>query len=256
MSESDAVSLDLDVIAVDALEFAELCEMNEPDTMAEAADLYNGELLEGFDLHAPEFERWLWAARQSYHEKAVDLFSRMLAHDLASGNLDRAASTATRFLTLDPLRESSHRALMELYGKQGRYAAALRQYKICCDVLARELNVEPELGTTALYREIRALRNAQREPGSQIGRRPDVGRRQAVAPRPLERRQITVFACGLAGLDMLSAELDPEDLVVIAGECRSKCVAVIERFGGYIERFAGDSFTALFGFPKADEYSG
>jgi DNA-binding SARP family transcriptional activator len=137
VSEGDAIALDPGVLGVDALDFARLVETNEPDALAEAANLYGGELLEGFDLHAPEFDRWLWAVRQGLHEKAVDLLSRMLTQDLDAGNSDKAASTAARLLTLDPLRESSHRALMELYSKQGRYAAALRQYQLCCEVLAR-----------------------------------------------------------------------------------------------------------------------
>ena len=170
VSESDAIALDPSVLYVDALEFAQFAAATEPDAHAHAANLFSGELLEGFDLHAPEFDRWLSAARQEFHEKAVDLLSRLLAYYLGSGNLERAASVATRLLTLDPLRESSHRSLMELYGKQGRYAAALRQYQVCVDVLSRELNVEPEPRTTALYREIRAQRNVPRKPASEITR--------------------------------------------------------------------------------------
>ena len=259
VSEGDAIALDPGVLGVDALDFARLAETNEPDALAAAANLYGGELLEGFDLHAPEFDRWLWAVRQGFHEKAVDLLSRMLTHDLGAGNLDKAASTAARLLTLDPLRESSHRALMELYSKQGRYAAALRQYQICCEVLARELNVEPEPGTTALYREIRAQRNAQREPASEIGRpKPETAGAGDAAPpaaRPLERRQITVLACEMPGLDALSARLEPEELVAVAAACRRQCAAVVERLGGCVQRFSGDRFTALFGFPKANEHS-
>ena len=259
ISEGDAIALDPSVLYLDALEFAQFADATEPDAHAHAANLYSGELLEGFDLHAPEFDRWLAASRQGLHEKAVDLLSRLLAHYLALGNLERAASVATRLLTLDPLRESSHRALMELYSKQGRYAAALRQYQVCVDILSRELNVEPEPGTTALYREIRAQRNAPREPASEIARsRPETADFGDAAPRrarQLERRQITILTCEIAGLDALSAELEPEDLVGVAALCRRQCAAVIERFGGHIERFSGDRFTALFGFPKADEHS-
>jgi DNA-binding SARP family transcriptional activator/predicted negative regulator of RcsB-dependent stress response len=259
ISEGDAIALDPSVLYVDALEFAQFADATEPDAHAHAANLFSGELLEGFDLHAPEFDRWLSAVRQGYHEKAVDLLSRLLAHYIASGNLERAASVATRLLTLDPLRESSHRALMELYSKQGRYAAALRQYQVCLDVLARELNVEPEPGTTALYREIRAQRNAPREQASEIARsRPETVDFGDVAPRaarPLERRQITILTCEIAGLSALSAELEPEELVDVATQCRRQCATVVERFGGHIERFSGDRFTALFGFPKANEHS-
>lgn len=259
ISEGDAIALDPAVLHADALEFAQFANATEPEAHAHAVGLYSGELLEGFDLHAPEFDRWLAASRQGFHEKAVDLLSRLLAHYLAAGNLERAASVATRLLTLDPLRESTHRALMELYSKQGRYAAALRQYQVCVDVLARELNVEPEPGTTALYREIRAQRNAPREPASEIARsKPEIadfGDSGPRATRQLERRQITILRCEIAGLDALSGELEPEELVAVATQFRRQCATVVERFGGHIERFSGDRFTALFGFPKADEHS-
>ena len=255
LSEGDAIALEPNVLAVDALEFERLAEAGEPDALANAANLYSGELLEGFDLDSPEFDRWLLAVRQGFREKMVNLLSRMLAHHLAVGNLERAASTATRLLTLDPLRESSHRALMELYSKQGRYAAALRQYQTCCEVLARELNIEPEPGTTALYREIRSQRNAPRESASKTEPMRRGGENGITTAHALERRQITILTYELIGLDALSAELEPEALVAVASVCRRQWGAVIQRFGGHIERFASGRFTALFGFPKANEHS-
>src|SRR5207244_2625849 len=59
-----------------------------------------------------------------------------------------------RLLTLDPLQEPMHRALMQLYVDAGRRPAALRQYQLCVDVLRRELDVEPESATKALYQTI------------------------------------------------------------------------------------------------------
>jgi DNA-binding SARP family transcriptional activator len=43
---------------------------------------------------------------------------------------------------------------MRLYARQGRRAAALKQYQACMAVLQRELGVEPEEETKQLYREI------------------------------------------------------------------------------------------------------
>jgi DNA-binding SARP family transcriptional activator len=259
VSEGDTIGLDASALHVDALEFMRLAEENHPEAQEQAANLYVGELLEGLNLHAPEFDRWLSAKRQSFHEKAVDVLNRLVAQHIASGNLGSAAYVATRLLTLDPLRESSHRALMELYGKQGRYAAALRQYQICADILARELNVEPEPKTTALYREIRALRNAPRGSVSKAAQSKrateDVEEAKRQTTRQLERRQITILCCEISGIDALSADLDPEELVNIASQCRRHCAAAVERFGGHIEQFSGDRFTALFGFPKAHEHS-
>ena len=254
-----SIGLDSSAFEIDALEFMQLAQDGNTQALDRAAQLYVGEPLEGLNLHAAEFDRWLLARRQSFHEKAIDVLNRLLNSHLGSGDLGRAASVAARLLTLDPLRESSHRALMELYGKQGRYAAALRQYQVCAEILARELSVEPEPRTTALYREIRALRNAPRSAASEIARlRP--GSETAAEPRrqtthALERRQITVLSGEISGLDALSAELDPEELVEIAGQCRRLCASIIERFNGHIEQFSGDRFTALFGFPIAHEHS-
>jgi DNA-binding SARP family transcriptional activator len=259
VSESDTIALDSSALHIDVREFMQFAEADNSESQEHAATLYIGELLEGLNLHAPEFDRWLLATRQSFREKAVEVLDRLLADHVAQGNLERATSIATRLLTLDSLRESSHRALMELYGKQGRYAAALRQYQICADIMARELNVEPEPRTTALYREIRALRNAPRGSVSEIAQpKPAAGSTDEARPqtaRPLERRQITILCCEISGLDVLSLALDPEELVTIAAECRSHCASIVERFGGHIEQLAGDRFTALFSFPEAHEYS-
>src|SRR5262249_48453448 len=43
---------------------------------------------------------------------------------------------------------------MRLYTRQGRHAAALRQYQLCVDILQRELGVEPESETKDLFRRI------------------------------------------------------------------------------------------------------
>ena len=74
--------------------------------------------------------------------------------DLAAGALEQAVETGLRLLALDPLRESVHRMLMDLYVRQGRRTAALRQYQRCAEVLRRELGVEPEAATTRRFQEI------------------------------------------------------------------------------------------------------
>jgi DNA-binding SARP family transcriptional activator len=258
VSEGDAIAFDASLFDIDAVEFSRLAQGTDAKALTHAAELYGGELLEGLNLHTPEFERWLMATRQSYHEIAVELFSRLLADEISGGNFERATSVATRLLALDPLRESSHRALMELYGKQGRYTAALRQYQICAELLARELDVAPETATTTLYRQIRALRNAPRSPISEIGRpapHQHAGQATSQTAPALEQRQITVLCGEISGLDTLAATLAPEELVEIAVEFRRRCAEIIKSLGGHIEQLAGNRFFALFGFPNAYEHS-
>src|SRR5439155_1597443 len=63
-------------------------------------------------------------------------------------------STAGRLLAINPFEEGPRRALMGLYLRQGRRAAALRQYQICVATLKRDLGAEPEAETLQLYQSI------------------------------------------------------------------------------------------------------
>jgi len=69
-----------------------------------------------------------------------------------------ALETATRLLTLDPLQESAHHAVMRLHAEQGNTAAALRQYESYRVILHRELGREPGVETRDLYHAIRRRR--------------------------------------------------------------------------------------------------
>src|SRR5260370_34398038 len=107
---------------------------------------------------------------------------------------------------------------MKLYSMQGRYAAALAQYRFCSDMLSKELGVEPEASTKALYREIREQRNRPHDQETSAAQRkrqdqtPRIGAAKAVYPAALEGRQITILGCDMFGLDALSPQFDPEEL--------------------------------------------
>jgi tetratricopeptide (TPR) repeat protein len=59
-------------------------------------------------------------------------------------------------LSIDPLREVSYQLAMRALAALGQRAEALRTYHRCVEVLERELDVEPDDETLALYDEIRA----------------------------------------------------------------------------------------------------
>src|SRR5262249_20331082 len=158
IAQGDAVLFEPAALSVDIIDFQRLLADRGPAQLELAAELYRGQLLEGFDLGAPEFESWLRTERQRLNEKALAALEKLLAYHVANNALESAITVATRLLALDPLRESAHRSLMELYGKQGRYAAALRQFRICAETLKKELGVGPDAVTVAVYREIRQQR--------------------------------------------------------------------------------------------------
>jgi len=124
-----------------------------------AAKLYEGDLLDGVVIRDSAFQEWLTIERNRLHEVIIGVFQKLLQH------LDGAEAivSANRLVTLDQLREPSHRTLMQIYAAQGQFEPAIRQYHICRRVLWRDLHIAPTGETEDVYREITQRRN--RPPG-------------------------------------------------------------------------------------------
>ncbi len=161
-SDGDTVALEGDAVDVDVAQFEALVAQGTPESLAAAKALYQGDLLEGLSLREPAFEEWLLAERRRLRELALDAFCRLLDLQIAAEAREEAVQTALRLLAIDPVQESVHRRLMQLYADLGRKDAALRQYKTCVDVLERELGVEPEAETRELHKDISRERASRR----------------------------------------------------------------------------------------------
>lgn len=149
--EGDSIWLDPSRVEVDVAIFERLVETGTPDALRQAGERYQGHLLEGITVQAPAFEEWLLGERERLRELAIQAMAKLLAHQRTAGALEPAIQSAVHLLTLDPLQEAVHRALMLLYAKVGRRGAALRQYQLCRDIMRRELGAEPEPETRELY---------------------------------------------------------------------------------------------------------
>ncbi len=81
------------------------------------------------------------------------------------------------------------------------------------------------------------------------------GAQTAIAsPQPgLELRPLTVMFCDMAGSTELSFRLDPEELSNVLVAYRETCGRAVERYGGFVARFVGDSLLVYFGYPKAHD---
>lgn len=156
----DTVALDPAVATSDVGRFEQQIARGDPGGLAEAAALYQGDLLEGLTLQEPPFEEWLIAERLRLRELAMEAHAKLLVHQRDAGSLEEAVQTALRLVALDALQEPVHRALMRLYAQLGRRGAALRQYQLCVAALQRELRTEPDEETRALYQQILQRRPA------------------------------------------------------------------------------------------------
>ncbi len=68
-----------------------------------------------------------------------------------------------------------------------------------------------------------------------------------------DRRPVTVLFADLSGFTALGERLDPEEVRALQSELFQEMASVIERFGGFVEKFAGDAVMAVFGAPVAHE---
>ncbi len=139
----ESVTLDAGAVDSDVATFERLIAEGGPEALAGAAELYRGELLEGFGAADPAFEDWLAVERSRLAELALGALGALLDHLTGAGETERAVAVARRLLALDTLREPVHRALMRLYAGQGDRTLALKQYQACREVLAHELDVAP-----------------------------------------------------------------------------------------------------------------
>lgn len=78
---------------------------------------------------------------------------------------------------------------------------------------------------------------------------------KVVAPvgQTTERRRVTVLFADLVGFSTLAEQLDPEPLNLLVTDTLRELGDEVERRGGSVENFAGDSLVAIFGAPQAHE---
>jgi DNA-binding SARP family transcriptional activator len=159
-TDGDSISFDAEVVAVDAVEFERIAADENPDSYSRATELYGGELLDNLILRETAFDEWVSGERARFNALACTVFERAARHRQAQGDPAVAIDIVQRLVRLDPLRESSHRLLMQLFAESGQRAAALKQYASCATLLSVELGVEPDAETKRLLQEIRKAEGA------------------------------------------------------------------------------------------------
>ena len=166
-ADREFLALDGTAVAVDTQEFEQLIGEGTPEAVERATALYRGDLLDGLDVRDAAFEEWLLIERQRLRSLQRDALATLLDRHIASDARNQAGEVARRLLSIDPLREAAHRALMQNYVKRGEAALALKQYQLCRDALQSELGVRPEVETQRLYQSIKERRaRTQRVPST------------------------------------------------------------------------------------------
>jgi TolB-like protein/DNA-binding SARP family transcriptional activator len=155
LAEGNSLVIPPSTLAVDAIEFEARAASTDRCVLAKAAGLYRGELLENRAPVAPRFDDWLAIERSRFAALAATVLRRLATACAEAGEIETALAAAIRLVTIDNLREDSHRLLIELLARAGRRAEALRRFDFVAELLERELGVRPDDETLALVRRIR-----------------------------------------------------------------------------------------------------
>jgi DNA-binding SARP family transcriptional activator len=153
--EGDRIGINRQRLDTDVEIFHSLAKQTTTlEDLERASDLARGEFLEGLSLDEAPFDAWLYAQREQLREATLTLNTALLERLVSGGRTESAIQLALRILEIDPLRESVHRTLMQLYASQGRREAAVKQYHTCAEILRRRLSIEPDAATRKLFREL------------------------------------------------------------------------------------------------------
>ena len=118
--------------------------------VAQAVDLYRGELLHGYD------DEWIVAERERYQGMYLDALRDVSAQLRREGDAASAMAYAAKALQVDPWREDFVRERIELRALSGDRTGALHEYQTFERALKNELDAVPEPATIELAKRLRA----------------------------------------------------------------------------------------------------
>ena len=124
-------------------------ETDEPSSWASAFHL---ELLPDWQ------EEWVTLERERLRHLELQVLDDQVAALTSRGRVTDALDTALRAIRLEPLRESSHQALIRIFLDSGNRSAALSHYQAFASLLRSELGLRPDPRTTALVQPLLSTR--------------------------------------------------------------------------------------------------
>jgi DNA-binding SARP family transcriptional activator len=118
--------------------------------LEKALSLYQGDLLPSC------YDDWISPERERLHRRFIETMERLVQVLEDRRDYQAAIDYTQELLRFDLLHEAVYRRLMHLYALTGDRANALRVYQECAAVLRRELEVEPDAATRAVYERIKS----------------------------------------------------------------------------------------------------
>jgi serine/threonine-protein kinase len=149
----DEVGIDLAFLRCDAVAFRRALASDDRRT---ALDVYAGDLLPGFHVGEPGFDRWLDEERTALRAEALNAALALGTREDEAGDHEAALAAWRRAREIAPDSEAAARGLVLALWRSGRRSAALDTYASFAERLAREYGVAPGPGIETVLDRIRA----------------------------------------------------------------------------------------------------
>jgi len=117
------------------------------------------------DLLPDWYDDWVQNEREGLRQTQLHALENLAARLSASGRYAAAIQAALAAVHLEPLRETAHRALIEVHLAEGNWSEACRQFKSYRRLLREELGVEP---SDSMRLMLRRRLQATRQPALQV----------------------------------------------------------------------------------------
>lgn len=172
-------------------------------SLADAAGLYTGDLLEGC------YQDWCLVERERLRELYLILLDRLMSYCEWQRLFGAGIQYGLMILQHDRSREVTHRRLIRLHFLAGDRSSALRQYDACASALKEDLGVEPDEATRQLVAHVaqQPVTNADTHPGDKLNLGPQAWEESLKRIRTLLEMQAAVQRHLPAELEALEAAL-------------------------------------------------
>jgi DNA-binding SARP family transcriptional activator len=116
--------------------------------LAEAVELYTGDLLEG------NYSEWCLYERERLSLLHISTLTKLASFFENRGAWERGLQYAQAVLRSDNTRERVHLQMMRLFWMAGDRDSALLQYRRCAQILGDELGIAPMRETALVYHQM------------------------------------------------------------------------------------------------------
>jgi DNA-binding SARP family transcriptional activator len=114
----------------------------------------SGDVLPGW------YDDWTLFERERFRQIRLRALDTLCERLTEAGRVDAALEAGLAAIAAEPLRESSHRAVIRAHLADGNVAEAVRQYGLCRRLLNDQLGLEPSDQMDGLFHGVHALATA------------------------------------------------------------------------------------------------